>query len=158
LRRLRCRNSTEMKLPDTRRAGIRASLETHSLKVGNIKERKREMKHSLFMGILFASMCLSLASCGTFKHSDATIVPFTCIVQSETEILYEIHLDGNFISSGKTLPSGKGMQMCEMTAIPGDHVLMVTAPGYETWQRVVTIMSGTKHGSHFRIDLNKSVK
>ena len=116
------------------------------------------MKRSLFMGILFASMCLSLASCGTFKQSDAIIVPFTCIVQSETEILYEIHLDGNFISSGKSLPPEKGMQLCEMTATPGNHVLMVSAPGYETWLRTVTIMSGTKHGSHFRIDLKKSVK
>ena len=116
------------------------------------------MKHSLFMGTFFAVMCLSLASCVTCMQSGTTMVPFSCIVQSETEILYEIHLDGNFVSSGKSLPPGKGMQLCEMTATPGNHVLMVTAPGYETWLRTVTIMSGTQHGSHFRIDLKKSAK
>jgi hypothetical protein len=79
-------------------------------------------------------------------------------VQAETEVSYEFHLDGKFVSSGKTLPPGKGMQMCEMATTPGDHVLMVTAPGYETWQKTVTIMTGTKHGSHFRIDLKKSEK
>jgi hypothetical protein len=116
------------------------------------------MKSASFIVGLVSVLCLTLASCGTFKQSDATMVPFTCIVQSETEILYEIHIDGNFVSSGKTLPPGKGMQMCEMTATPGDHVLMVTAPGYETWQRTVTIMSDTKRGSHFRIDLKKLEK
>lgn len=116
------------------------------------------MKYSLFTGTLFTIMCLSLASCVIFKQSNANIIPFTCTVQTESEVPYELHLDGDFVSSGKTLPPGKGMQLCEMTATPGDHVLMVTAPGYEIWQRTVTIMSGTKHGSHFRIDLKKSVK
>lgn len=115
------------------------------------------MKYSLFAGTLFAAMCLSLASCITGKQSGANLVPFTCIVQAETEVLYEFHLDGNFVSSGKSLPPGKGMQMCEMTATPGEHVLMVTAPGYKTWLRTVTIMRGTQHGSHFRIDLIKTV-
>ena len=112
---------------------------------------------SFFIGLV-SVLCLSLASCVTCKQSDATMVPFTCIVQAETEVLYEFHLDGKFISSGKTLLPGKGMQICEMTATPGDHALMVTASGYDPWQRTVTIMSGTKHGSHFRIDLKKSAK
>jgi len=107
---------------------------------------------------LVSVLCLALASCVTCKQSDVPLVPFTCIVQAETEVSYEFHLDGKFVSSGKTLPPGKGMQMCEMATTPGDHVLMVTAPGYETWQKTVTIMTGTKHGSHFRIDLKKSEK
>jgi len=114
------------------------------------------MKHALLMGTLCAGMCLSLAACIT--RTTAPMVPFTCIVQAETEVAYEFQLDGKFVSSGKTLLPGKGMQLCEMTATPGDHVLMVTAPGYETWLRTVNIMSGTKHGSHFRIDLKKSGK
>jgi len=86
------------------------------------------------------------------------MIPFSCIVQAETEVLYEFNLDGKFVGSGKTLLPGHGMQACGMTATPGDHVLIVTAPGYETWQRTVTIMSGTKYGSSFRIDLKKSEK
>lgn len=93
-----------------------------------------------------------------FKPSEETLVPFTCIVQTDAEVVYEFHLDGNFVSSGKSLAQGKGLQMWELTATPGDHVLRVTAPGYEPWLRTVTIMSGTKHGSNFRIDLKKSDK
>lgn len=116
------------------------------------------MKTASFIVGLVPVLCLSLASCSTFSRSDATMVPFSCIVQAETEIIYEIHLDGNFVSCGKTLPPGRGIQICEMTAPPGQHVLMVTAPGHETWNRTVTLMSGTKRGSHFRIDLKKSAK
>ena len=119
---------------------------------------KIKMKAASFTVGLVSILCLSLAACVTFRHSDANMVPFSCIVQSNAEILYEVHLDGNFVSSGKTLPPGKGIQLLDMAATPGDHVLMVTAPGYETWLRTVTIMSGTQHGSHFRIDLMKSTK
>ena len=113
---------------------------------------------SFIVGLVSVLLCLSLVSCVTCKQPDSTVAPFSCIVQSETEVLYEIHLDGKFVSSNKTLPPGRGMQAIGMTATPGDHVLMVTAPGYETWQKTVTIMSGTKNGSSFRIDLKKLEK
>lgn len=103
-----------------------------------------------------SGICLSLAACATFKKPEAVIVPFTCIVQADTEVNYELNIDGKFVSCGKTLPPGKGMQICEMTATAGDHVLMVTAPGYRTWLRTVTLMSGTRRGSHFRVDLEKA--
>ncbi|MFA7256450.1 MAG: hypothetical protein WC047_02605 [Kiritimatiellales bacterium] len=116
------------------------------------------MKSVSFIVGLVSVLCLSLTSCVTCKQSAVPLVPFSYIVQAETEVSYEFHLDGKFVSSGQTLPPGKGMQMCEMTSTPGDHVLMVTAPGYETWQRTVTMMSGTTRGSHFRIDLKNSEK
>lgn len=115
------------------------------------------MKSAVFVASLVSALCLSLASCVTCQQAADPMVSFTCIVQAETEVLYEIQLDGKFVTSGKTM-SGGSIQACEMTATPGDHVLMVTAPGYETWQRTVTLMSGTKHGSHFRIDLKNSEK
>lgn len=116
------------------------------------------MKSVSFIVVLVSALCLSLVSCVTCKQPDTILVPFSCIVQAETEVTYEFHLDGKFISSGKTLPPEIGVQMCEMSAMPGEHVLMVTAPGYDTWQKTVTIVTGTKHGSHFRINLKKSEK
>lgn len=112
---------------------------------------------SLIVGLV-SVLCLSLAACITCKQSASATVPFSCIVESETEVVYEISLDGKFVSSGKTLPPGKGMQAVELMAIPGDHVVRVSAPGYETWHREVSIMNGTKNGSSFRIDLKKSSK
>ncbi len=101
-------------------------------------------------------------SIATGQQSDLNIVPFTCVVQAEMEVLYEIHLDGKFVSSSKTFPPGKGlMQAIELTATPGDHILMVTAQGCETWQKTVTIVgrtSNSKSGLSFRIDLKKSDK
>jgi len=98
----------------------------------------------------------------TSQQPDLPNVPFTCVVQAETEVLYEIDLDGKFVSSGKTFPPEKGLlQSMELTAIPGDHILTVTAPGYETWQKKVTIVnrtSNTKYGPSFRIVLKKSEK
>ena len=116
------------------------------------------MKSAALIVGLASVLCLSLTSCVTCKQAAVPLVPFNCIVQAETEASYEFHLDGKFVSSGRTLPPGKGMQAYEMAATPGDHVLMVTAPGYETWQRTVTLMTGTKSGSSFRIDLKKSEK
>lgn len=112
---------------------------------------------SLIVGLV-SVLCLSLAACVTCKQSASATVPFSCIVESETEVVYEIRLDGKFVSSGKTLPPGKDMQAVELMATPGDHYVNVSAPGYKTWNREVNLMSGTKNGSSFRIDLKKSEK
>ena len=124
------------------------------------KERKLEMKRSLFMGVLFAGMCLAMTSCVTCKQSDQRNVPFHCIVQSATDlvVIYEINFDGKLVSSGRTIPKEKGTQILEFTTPPGDHVLTVTAPGCETWQKTITVMGGIKYGQTFLVELKKSEK
>ena len=115
------------------------------------------MKSGLCVICLVSILCLSLVSCCIRNQTYEPNVSFTCIVQAEMEVLYEIYLDGKFVSSSKTFPPGKGlMQSIELTATPGDHVLMVTAPGCEKWKKTVTIVSktsSTKSGPSFRIDL-----
>jgi len=53
------------------------------------------------------------------------------------------------------MPSEKGMQAIKLFAATGDHVLTVTAPGYETWQKTITVMSST---ACFWVELKKPVK
>ena len=48
---------------------------------------------------------------------------------------------------------GKGMQMLELAAPPGDHVLRVTAPGYESWQKEIALMGGATSHQTFRVEL-----
>ena len=118
------------------------------------------MKHSLFAGVLFAAMCLALTSCVTCKQSAQNNIPFSCAVQSETDaiVVYEIHLDGKLVSSGRTMPKEKGMSVHKLASTSGDHVLKVTAPGCEAWQKTITIMDGTEKGQFFLVALKKSEK
>ena len=48
-----------------------------------------------------------------------------------------------------SMPKEKGTQMLEFTATPGDHVLTVTAPGCETWQKTINIMDNARFGQSF---------
>ncbi|MBU4496681.1 MAG: hypothetical protein KKG09_01565 [Verrucomicrobia bacterium] len=103
-------------------------------------------------------LCLSLTSCVTCKQSELTNIPFGCVVQSEGEAVFDIHLDGKLVSSGKPLPPGKGMQAFKLIATPGEHVLMATAPGCDTWQKTITLMGGAERSPSFMVELKKSVK
>ena len=118
------------------------------------------MKCSLFTGVLFVAVCLAITSCVTCKQSAQNNVPFSCVVQSETDaiVAYEIHLDGKLVSCGRTMPKEKGMPMLKLAATPGDHILTVTASGCETWQKTITIMDGTEKGQFFLVALKKSEK
>lgn len=118
------------------------------------------MTRSLFMGVFLAVACLAMTSCTTSKHSAQNNVRFLCAVQSATDemAIYEIKLDGKLISSGRTIPKEKGTQVLEFTTTPGDHVLTVTAPGCETWQKTINIMDGVRFGQPFLVELKKSEK
>ena len=98
-------------------------------------------------------MCLMMTSCSTCKKSSQITAPFRCVVVSGAEVIYEVHLDGKLVSSAKTLPPGKGEMSIELVATPGDHVLTVTAPGYETWSETITVLDGVKHGQLFLAEL-----
>lgn len=60
------------------------------------------------------------------------------------------------VSTGRALTK----QYCylSLAATPGDHVLTITAPGYETWQKAITLLEGSKNGQNFLIELKKSAK
>jgi len=113
------------------------------------------MKHTILIGTFFTVMCLMMTSCSTCKRSSQIIAPFRCVVVSGAEVIYEVHLDGKLVSSAKTLPPGKGEMSIELVATPGDHVLTVTAPGYETWGETITVLDGVKYGQLFLVELNK---
>jgi hypothetical protein len=46
----------------------------------------------------------------------------------------------------------------ELAATARDHFLTVTAPGYETWEKLITVMGGTKYAQNFLVELKKSEK
>ena len=73
-------------------------------------------------------------------------------------VSYEIQLDGKLIASARTIPKEKATQMHEFAAFPGDHVLTVTAPGSERWEKNITITGSTKYGQTFQVELKKSEK
>ena len=118
------------------------------------------MKRSLFAGVLLVAACLAMTSCTTCKHSVQSNAWFQCAVQSATAemVTYEITLDGKLISTGRTMPKEKGTQMLEFTATPGDHILTVTAPGCEIWQKTINIMDNARFGQTFLVELKKSEK
>jgi len=92
----------------------------------------------------------------TSEQSGKNIVLLRYAVQADEEVVYEVCLDGKFVSSGKALIK----QYCYigLAATPGDHILTVTAPGYETWQKTVTLLEGSKNGQNFLVELKKSTK
>ena len=92
----------------------------------------------------------------TSEQSGKNIVLLRYSVQADEEVAYEVCLDGKFVSSGKALIK----QDCYLSlpASPGDHILTVTAPGYETWQKTITLLEGSKNGQNFLIELKKSTK
>jgi len=73
-------------------------------------------------------------------------------------VAYETTLDGKLISTGRTMPKEKGTQMLEFMATPGDHVLTVTAPGCEIWQKTINILDNARVGQTFLVELKKSEK
>ena len=123
-----------------------------------IKERRQEMKCLLYRGILFAVLGLAMTSCTTW--SSQNIIPFHCIIQSATDsaVVYEITLDGKLVASGRTIPKDKGTQMLEFTTTAGDHVLTVTAPGCEKWQKTIAVLNVVNYGQTFLVELKKSEK
>ena len=92
----------------------------------------------------------------TSEQSGKNIVLLRYSVQADEEVAYEVCLDGKFVSSGKALIK----QDCYLSlpASPGDHILTVTAPGYETWQKTITLLEGSKNGQNFLIELKKLTK
>jgi hypothetical protein len=90
------------------------------------------------------------------EQSGKNIVFLRYAVQAENEALYEVSLDGKLVSTGKALIK----QDCYLSlpTTPGDHVLTVTAPGYETWQKTVTLLEGSKNGQNFLVELKKAAK
>lgn len=92
----------------------------------------------------------------TSEQSDKNIVLLRYSVQADEEVAYEVNLDGKLVSSGKALIK----QYCYLSlpVTPGDHILTVTAPGYETWQKTVTLLEGSKNGQNFLVELKKSTK
>ena len=81
-------------------------------------------------------------------------------MQSETDaiVVYEIHLDGKLVSSGRTMPKEKGMPVLKLAANPGGHILTVTAQECETWQKTITVLANTEKGQFFLIELKQSAK
>jgi hypothetical protein len=45
-----------------------------------------------------------------------------------------------------------------LSAAPGDHVVTITAPGYETWQKTITLSKGSTSGPNIVAELKKSAK
>ena len=111
------------------------------------------MKLGLFIVGAFAIGCLVMAGCCTCRKAGVPTVPFVCIVQSGAEVGYEIQLDGKLVGSGKTLPPHQGIQTMPLAAAAGDHVLKVTAPGCEAWQRTITLLPGVQGNLSFGVEL-----
>ncbi len=93
----------------------------------------------------------------TFQQPGKNIVQFRYAIQAEEGVIYEVNLDGKFVTSEKAQKQYSYHSLC---ATPGDHALTVTAPGYETWQKTITLLEGSrnKNGQDFLVELKKSTK
>jgi len=116
------------------------------------------MKYSLHMGVILAALCLAMTSCMTW--SSQNVIPFHCIVQSATDsvVVYEITLDGKLVASGRTIPKDKGTQILEFTTTAGNHLLTVTAPGCEKWQKKIAVLNVVNYGQTFLVELKNAEK
>lgn len=116
------------------------------------------MKCSLPMGVLLAVLGGVMTSCTTWTSQ--SVIPFHCVVQSATDSVevYEITLDGELVASGRTVPKAKGTHMLEFTTTPGSHVLTVTAPGCEPWEKKIAVLNVVNYGQTFLVELKKSQK
>ena len=90
--------------------------------------------------------------------SDDSTISFLCRVQAETEVFYEIHIDGKVVGSGNAIPNSKNKMTHILSATPGDHAVTITAPGYETWRKTVTLSADSKIGQNILAELKKPTK
>lgn len=100
----------------------------------------------------------SPAVANSVPESGNNTISFLCRVQAETEISYKISMDGKIVGNGSMIPNPKDKMTHILSAIPGDHVLTITAPGYETWQKTITLSEGSKNGESLLAELKKSAK
>lgn len=100
----------------------------------------------------------SPSAADSVPESGDNTISFLCRVQAAAEIFYEIHIDGKVVGSGNAIPNSKDKMTHILSATPGDHVVTITAPGYEIWQKSITLSADSKTGQNILAELKKSVK
>lgn len=97
------------------------------------------------------------AVASSVPKSGDNAITFFCRVQAEAEISYEIRIDGKKAGSGSMIQNPKDKMTHILSATPGDHVLTVTASGYETWQKTITL-SDSNAGQNISAEMKKTEK
>ncbi len=103
--------------------------------------------------VCVAIVCITASSCVTTQTTETTYHPVHCVVEPETEVVFEIQLYGKLILSGKSAP--QQLNTHHFAASFGDHVLTVTAPGYQMWKRTITVIGGPTKSQGFWAKLTK---
>ncbi len=95
--------------------------------------------------VLAACVCMLAASCRHLQPKPSVFINAGCVIETaEPDIIAELTLDGDLIFSGKTRAEKNGnLVYCKLKTTPGDHELVVTAPGYAAWKKTITIIGGT---------------
>jgi hypothetical protein len=69
-----------------------------------------------------------------------------CVIEThEPNEIVEVMLDGKLIYSGKTSNSGTAgnLQRCVFATRAGNHQLVVSASGYELWEKKICLVGGS---------------
>jgi hypothetical protein len=111
------------------------------------------MRH-IAITTLAVIVCLAATSCVTTQPKETTYHPVHCVVEPETEVIFEIRLDGKLVLSGKAAP--KELNSNQFSAPLGDHTLCVTADGHEPWERTISVVGGSAQSQGFWARLKKT--
>jgi hypothetical protein len=96
---------------------------------------------------------LAGVSCVTTANKEIVYHVVTCLVESEMEGVFEVHLDDDLILSGKA--STEKPVSIEFMAPVGRHSLSVTSEGHDPWRRDIKILAGPNEQQHFWVKLQK---
>ena len=111
------------------------------------------MRNILTLGII-VTLCVAATSCVTKQSQEVTYHPISCIVEPESEVVFEIKLDGKLVLSGKAAPDQ--ISSHQFPAPFGDHVLSVTADNHVPWQRTISVVGGAAGSQEFWAKLEKA--
>lgn len=103
-------------------------------------------KVPIVMLAIFIS-AIALSGCHTCPKS-TNLITTECIIETqEPNVIVEVRLDDNLIFVGKTHRDEQEkacFEKCTFSTWLGDHQIAVTAAGHETWEREITLISGSR--------------
>lgn len=90
-------------------------------------------------------VCAVVTSCCTTAPRTTVLYQAQCMIETEnSDVFVEVMLDNKFIFSGKTHQEKSGnLESCQFTAAPGEHLLVVSAAGHQTWEKQITLVGGS---------------
>ena len=100
----------------------------------------------IMMLAIFIS-AIALSGCQTCPKS-TNLITTECVIETqEPNVIVEVRLDDSLIFVGKTHKDEQekaSFEKCIFATWLGDHQIAITAAGHETWDKEITLISGSK--------------